>query len=303
MERVTVLLATRNGLRWLPEQVASILDQQDVEVRIIASDDASTDGTAEWLVNLASRESRVTVLPSEGPSGSAAANFYRLMRNWKDDDSLIAFSDQDDLWAPNKLSRHASILRSGGFDGVSSDVVSFNADGRRTLIRKSYPQRKFDYLLESPGPGSTFLMTPRLVETTAQLLSTHPAAPLVDHHDWLVYAIARARGWRWHIDAEPSVEYRQHESNAMGSNQGIRSGVNRLQLIGTKWHRSQAVLLSSIAESIAPPALAVEVSVIRTLLESGSISARFTLSKQANELRRRPRDQRIVAGLIAAGVW
>ena len=50
--RIVVLLATRNGARWLPEQMASILDQRGVDVRVVTLDDASTDGTVDWIDGL-----------------------------------------------------------------------------------------------------------------------------------------------------------------------------------------------------------------------------------------------------------
>ena len=141
---------------------------------------------------------------------------------------LVAFADQDDIWQPHKLARHAAILETG-VDGVSSSVMSFTAAGARSLIKKDYPQRQFDYLLESPGPGCSFLITPRLLALTAHVLDTSEDARAVDFHDSLIYAVARGHGWRWHIDGYPSVDYRQHESNVMGANVGLGAARERLR--------------------------------------------------------------------------
>ncbi len=43
--RVAVLLATRNGMRFLKEQVATVNSQKGVDVTIFASEDMSADGT------------------------------------------------------------------------------------------------------------------------------------------------------------------------------------------------------------------------------------------------------------------
>ncbi|HRN29444.1 MAG TPA: glycosyltransferase, partial [Terrimesophilobacter sp.] len=196
LPRVAVLLATYNGARWLDEQLDSILSQQDVQVRVIALDDGSTDGTDERLTERAATEPRLTVLPRRDPSGSAAANFYRLLLTAETKpDELVAFADQDDRWRPGKLARHAELLSRGGYDGVSSNVSSFTSDGRHTLVRKDYPQRPFDFLLESAGPGSTFLMTHRLVELMRHTLRNDDSlAQQVHRHDWLTYAVARSHG-------------------------------------------------------------------------------------------------------------
>src|SRR3982750_2765386 len=93
--RITVLLATHNGRRWLPDQLASILDQQGVAVTVVALDDESTDGTPAWLAERAAADPRLVVLPSQGRAGSAAANFYRLIVSANADDAdFLAFADQ-----------------------------------------------------------------------------------------------------------------------------------------------------------------------------------------------------------------
>lgn len=327
LPRVTVLLATFNGLRWLPEQLASILNQNGVDLRVVALDDESTDGTREWLVEQAALDSRLMVLPSQGSSGSSAANFYRLIdwaagldkldqrdaldqRNSPDQrnkldqrDELFAFADQDDVWRPGKLARHAHLLSEERLAGVSSSVTSFTASGERTLVRKDYPQRRLDYVFESPGPGSTFLITSDLLKLVADRLAVSEWARQVDFHDSLIYAIARGSGGRWLIDGEPSVDYRQHDDNVMGSNVGLRSAFARFTLIREHWLRNHATLLARAALEVATDETRSAITNILTLLTTSGPRARFALAKQSKELRRRPRDQRIVGLLIAAGVW
>lgn len=302
---VVVLLATYNGRRWLPEQLASILDQEGVRVRVVALDDESTDGTREWLVEQSAADPRVTVLPSRGSSGGSAPNFYRLVGLVPAPaDGYLAFSDQDDVWLPGKLARHVGLLREGGHDGISGSVTAFSPNGARTLIRKDFPQRRFDYLTESPGPGSTFVLTPRLAALVAEQLGDEESpARRADFHDSLIYALARGRGWSWHIDGEPSVDYRQHDDNVMGSNTGVGSALERFRLIRRHWHRNQAVIHARAALRVAPLAAREGLEGMLALLEGRGIRARWALAAKAGQLRRRPRDQRIIGFLIAIGVW
>lgn len=304
LPRVAVLMATHDGIEWIAEQVDSILQQEDVLVRLIVLDDESRDGTAQWLAELAGKDDRVVVLPAQGRSGGSAANFYRLIRSAPvGPGELVAFADQDDIWRPGKLARHATLL-AAGYDGVSSDVVSFNEQGERRLIRKSFPQREFDYLLESPGPGSTFLVSPRLFELVRDLLAPEDsAAAKADFHDCLVYAVCRSRGWGWLIDDVPSVEYRQHSRNVLGANAGIRSGVARFELIRRRWHRRQAVILATVGAQVAEGGLRIELQRLRELFESRRLRSRWALAGTTRSLRRNPRDQRIIRTLMLAGVW
>jgi rhamnosyltransferase len=301
--RIAVLLATHNGRRWLPEQLDSVLSQAGVEIEVFARDDASTDGTAEWLAQRAVVEPRLTIIPSDGASGSAAANFYRLIQLAPADREFYAFCDQDDIWVPTKLASHVRLSTSLGVDGVSSNVTSFTASGERSLVRKDFPQRRFDYLLESPGPGSTFLMSNRLLALAKNYLDSPGETTPPQYHDWLLYVLARAHGWTWHIDSVPTVEYRQHDANVMGANVGARSAFSRLSLVREQWHRGQARLLVRIALSVTPDAHRPELLRMRELVDQRNLSARLALARRASQLRRRPRDQWIIALLIGAGVW
>lgn len=300
---IVVLLATHNGARYLDEQLDSILGQEGVTVRIVALDDGSTDGTPELLAARAAADGRIGVLPDDGTGGSSARNFYRLIERVEPHDGeLVAFADQDDVWHRDKLARHADLLAQG-VDGVSSSVTAFWADGRTRLVRKDYPQREFDYVLESPGPGCTFLITPRLLTATRDTLRESADARAVEFHDSLIYAIARGRGWGWRIDGEPSVEYRQHEGNVMGSNHGMAAALERLRLIRAHWLRTHATHLAGAALHGAPEPIASSLRRIRDLLTTRGFRARVALARMTPLLRRRPRDQRIIGLLITIGIW
>ncbi len=305
LPEVVVLLATYNGRRWLPEQLASILDQQGVRVRVVALDDESTDGTRDWLLEQAATDDRITVLPSMGSSGGSAPNFYRLATLVSPPaDGYLAFSDQDDVWLPGKLERHVRLLREGDHDGISGSITAFTPDGRRTLIKKDYPQRRFDYLTESPGPGSTFVLTPRLAGlVAAQLADDDSPARTADFHDSLIYALARGAGFSWHIDGQPTLDYRQHDDNVMGSNTGIGSALERFRLIREHWHRGQAVIHARSALRVAPPADRPALEGMLALLEGRGIRACWALARRSGQMRRRPRDRGIIGLLIAIGVW
>lgn len=156
---VHVVIATCNGRNWIAEQVDTILAQRNVRVHLAISDDHSTDGTYLWLQQLADRDERVTLLPlREGRPGVAQNFFYAVSQVTVRAGEYMAFADQDDLWQPDKLAQQIELLELAGVAAVSSNVVAFNATGMRRKICKDQPQRKWDYLFESAGPGSTFVL-------------------------------------------------------------------------------------------------------------------------------------------------
>ena len=295
---VVVLMATYNGLRWLPEQVDSILKQTEVDVRLFISDDLSTDGTWDWLQKLADQENLVTLLPQTRKFGSAAANFYRLILDVDTTQcNFIAFSDQDDIWELDKLSRHIRIASQGGFDGVSSDVAAFWAGRTIVNIVKSQAQREFDYLFESAGPGCTYLLTPWLVgELRNLLLDTTSSASNVALHDWLAYAVCRAAERRWHIDDVPTVRYRQHSANEFGANHGLRAKISRLKKLKNGWYRSEVLSILNVCMIVKPYNPTFE-DLSRVLCTRG-VSENIQLLLYVNRARRRVIDRIALAAAI-----
>ena len=105
---VSVALCTYNGARFLKEQLESILRQTRLPDELILSDDGSTDATPALAQEFASRASfPVTILTGPERLGSTA-NFERALRHCRGD--LIALSDQDDRWHPERLMRSASMF-------------------------------------------------------------------------------------------------------------------------------------------------------------------------------------------------
>ena len=105
-KKICILLATFNGEQYLNEQIDSILIQQNVACDIYVSDDSSTDSTLEILNYYARQNANIFILPSGRKFGCAALNFYRLLCDVPIDSyDYFAFSDQDDIWSPNKIER------------------------------------------------------------------------------------------------------------------------------------------------------------------------------------------------------
>lgn len=223
--RIAVLLATYNSEAWLRQQLDSIFAQRGVVLHLFVSDDRSTDNTVSIIHEYAHRFP-VTVLPCLADRfGNASRNFLRLIR---DTDVAgfdhVAFSDHDDIWNRDKLRRAVDCIVRLGVHAYSSDVTAFWADGREELVLKSKPQRMYDYLFESPGPGCTFVFLRASFEGLRSfMLQRFERARQVKVHDWLIYAYARTHGWSWYIDNRPSMRYRQHGRNEIGANVGWRA--------------------------------------------------------------------------------
>ena len=283
--RIAVCLAAYNGVRHLRQQLDSIWSQDRVCVTVFVSVDVSSDGTEQWLNEYGAINTQCVLLPMGERFGGAAQNFFRLLREVDFSEfEYVAFADQDDIWLPAKLHRAVQRLKESGAQGYSSDVIAFWEDGRTRLVRKAYAQRKWDYLFESAGPGCTFVLQKGLAAEVQAFLRNHiDATRSVGLHDWFCYAFARAGGYRWYIDAQANMLYRQHGANQVGVNVGWRAFLWRVGQVLNGWGLDQARLIGMLVMPEQDPFMAKWVG--------GGRAAVWNLLWHANACRRRPLDR------------
>lgn len=248
LPKCAVLLAVYNGMQFLEEQISTILNQTAVDITLFINVDMSTDGSEQWLSDFARQEPRIVLLPFQQYFGGAGKNFFHLMKEVDFSDyDYVAFADQDDSWYPNKLSQATNVLRNSSYDAYSSNVIAFWPNGREVLVNKAQPQQQWDFIFEAAGPGCTYVMTVRLMTAIKEHMLNHwESLQAVTLHDWFCYAFARAHGYQWFIDAEPSMHYRQHESNQVGVNKGIKAYLNRFRQIKQGWWFAQIILIAQL---------------------------------------------------------
>src|SRR5258706_8555996 len=107
--KVTILLATRNGAPFLKEQLDSYRAQTYPFWELLVSDDGSTDETIRILEGFARSVPQRVILRS-GPQLGFWQNFVSLVRCDDSDGDLFAYSDQDDIWFPEKLAKAVNWL-------------------------------------------------------------------------------------------------------------------------------------------------------------------------------------------------
>lgn len=109
--KVSVVMCTYNGERFLNEQLDSILKQTYPIHELIIQDDCSTDRTWEIIQEYASRVPMIRAYRNEWNIGFNR-NFQGAMLRAEGD--FVAIADQDDIWYPHKLERQVAAI--GGHD-------------------------------------------------------------------------------------------------------------------------------------------------------------------------------------------
>jgi len=247
--KFAVLLATRNGQRFLDAQLRS-LEQQDVNyIDVFASDDHSTDDTVEILKHWQRTWSKGDFRIQKGPGEGHARNFSSLLTSFQGSPDYVAFCDQDDMWDADKLRIGASTL-----DTIAprSRPAVF---GSRTRLIDAHDQLIGHSPLFARGPsfhnaivqsfagGNTMVLNRAAFELTAE------SARRTDFvtHDWWCYLIVTGAGGMAHYDREPRISYRQHGDNVIGSNNSAIARLLRVrQLVEGRFASWNAIHLKAL---------------------------------------------------------
>jgi len=124
-ESISVVIPTHDRRELLAVTLRSVLRQQDVQLDVTVIDDGSTDDTAQFVRGL--RDPRVRYLRNETPQGVCAARNQGIAASTG---AWLAFVDDDDLWAPNKLSRQLQAIDDTGCFWVYAGAIEIDEQGR-----------------------------------------------------------------------------------------------------------------------------------------------------------------------------
>lgn len=240
MQKVIVMMSTYNGQRYVRSQIESILNQIDVDVKLIVRDDGSTDGTIDILREY---ENKDQLTWYSGDNLKPAKSFMDLVQKVPITTDYYAFSDQDDYWLPNKLitaieliSKYPSIeptLYYGKPRLVDCELKSIQ-QVPTTYVSKTLKQS----IVSSGCTGCTMCFNKALL---LQLKSVEYTSHLM-HDNW-IHKVCAALDGNLIFDENQYILYRQHDNNVIGAN---NSFANRLRshiktLFFNQCYRSKAI--------------------------------------------------------------
>lgn len=262
---VTVLMATRNGARYLGEQLDSLERQSHANWRLMVSDDGSDDGTWAMLEAFQARIGAGRVTLAQGPQRGVAANFLSLIAAVGPEAAAVALADQDDVWLPEKLSRGMAAV--GGRGGpvlycARTRIVGPDLQERGLSAVWARPFGFANALVQNVAAGNTILLNRAAIELAQDAIRRMPAAVAqeVVLHDWWLYQMVSGAGGVVVHDAEPVLLYRQHGGNLIGGNQGPMAKLRRLAMVlaGTfrDWNGRNIAALTAAGDLLHPKARA-----------------------------------------------
>lgn len=262
---VTVVMATRNGARYLGEQLGSLERQSHGRWRLMVSDDGSDDGTWAMLEAFQARIGAGRVTLGQGPRRGVAANFLSLIAAVGPESDAVALADQDDVWLPEKLARGLAAL--AGLEGpmlycARTRIVGPALQERGLSAAWTRPFGFSNALVQNVAAGNTILLNRAAIDLAQEAIRRMPAAVTeqVVLHDWWLYQVVSGAGGVIVHDAEPVLLYRQHGQNLIGGNQGPLAKARRLAMVlaGTfrDWNGRNIAALSAAGDLLSPQARA-----------------------------------------------
>lgn len=232
MGAVSIVLATYNGARFLPEQLASLAAQTLPPRELIISDDGSTDATLAIAGAFRDQAPFPVTIRRNATRLGYGENFLSAAQGASGD--YIAFCDQDDVWDPEKLRRAVQELARTGaclyvhaarlIDQDGAPLGEFRQDIAMGRVYEPLELAPWGVLL-----GFSMVFQRRLLELVDPALrGLHTfdfEGPL--SHDLWVYFLATSLG-RVVADERALAGYRQHAGNQtphVGA--GVRAWLNR----------------------------------------------------------------------------
>lgn len=139
MKNIEILLSSYNGAKTIRNQIESILNQRNVAVHLTIRDDGSFDETCKVVDELSTKyPDSITLI--RGQNCGWKKSFLALLRLAKKAD-YYGFSDQDDIWMPEKLFTSISIMEEDGEDGIKLIHVNSICTNEQLKIQKEQQKR------------------------------------------------------------------------------------------------------------------------------------------------------------------
>ncbi|HEO2099677.1 TPA: glycosyltransferase family 2 protein [Streptococcus agalactiae] len=215
--KVNILMATYNGEKFLAQQIESIQKQTFKEWNLLIRDDGSSDKTCDIIINFTAKDSRIRFInENEHHNLGVIKSFFTLV-NYEVADFYF-FSDQDDVWLPEKLSVSLEAAKHKASDVPLLVYTDLKVVNQELNILQ-------DSMIRAQSHHANTTLLPELTENTVTggtMMINHALAEKwftpndILMHDWFLALLAASLGEIIYLDL-PTQLYRQHDNNVLGA--------------------------------------------------------------------------------------
>ncbi|MFJ6101821.1 glycosyltransferase family 2 protein [Streptomyces sp. NPDC092359] len=226
MPLVSVVMPVYNSTATLKAAVRSVLTQTHEDLELLVTDDQSSDGSMDLLMEFAAQDERVLPVRAPEQGGAGRARNLAIERACGD---YVAFLDSDDMWLPTKTERQIAFAQEGSapltfcsyfkmdadYEGESTDFVP---NGRVVQAREHVDYRA---MLVRDHIGALTAMYDRTV------LGTRLMPEMRKRQDYALWLSIMRDGADARGLSDPLAVYRAHQAGSLSS--------NKLSLVRYNW--------------------------------------------------------------------
>jgi glycosyltransferase involved in cell wall biosynthesis len=224
-------MATYNGERFLRQQLESILAQSNQDWQLWVRDDGSDDKTVRIIEDYANRlPAKIRLVTDNGNRLGASLNFGKLLEYA--DTEYIMFSDQDDVWLPNKIELTLNAMKAAERIYPDKPVLIHTdlqvMDSQLNTVANSL--WNYQKLFPEAGDDLNRIMAQNVVTGCTVMINKKAKAvsvPVPDEavmYDWWI-ALNVCRHGKIIYLSIPSVLYRQHPGNRLGAQKATKINI------------------------------------------------------------------------------
>lgn len=215
--KVNILMATYNGEKFLAQQIESIQKQTFKEWNLLIRDDGSSDKTCDIIRNFTAKDSRIRFINENEHHNLGVIKSFFMLVNYEVADFYF-FSDQDDVWLPEKLSVSLEAAKHKASDVPLLVYTDLKVVNQELNILQ-------DSMIRAQSHHANTTLLPELTENTVTggtMMINHALAEKwftpndILMHDWFLALLAASLGEMIYLDL-PTQLYRQHDNNVLGA--------------------------------------------------------------------------------------
>lgn len=215
--KISVVISTYNGEKFIEEQLKSIFKQTRQADEIVVFDDNSSDETFEIVQKISKSHPQVSfVLHKNKDNQGWQVNFRNAILAASGD--LIFCADQDDIWLPGKIKEMSDVMEDhpdievlgADFDRADQDGKTISSrflhkrDGLENELEKVYFDKRF---MVTKSPGCNLCITKQI-----QYLFGSTCWDTFLPHDEFIWVMGELRGTAWMTD-NVYMLHREHGNN------------------------------------------------------------------------------------------
>ena len=220
LKKIAIVLGFYEGYEFIKSQLQSIFDQTHQNFIIFVTDDNSKDNFSIEKLNINERNQKKIRVGFRNKNIGYAKNFLSALVSINGYFDYYAFSDQDDIWHPEKLEKAIKSLEKypdnkANLYGSRTELIGTSEEiklGKSIEFKKS-PSFQ-NALTQNIFGGNTMVFNRNAFE----LICSSNLDQKIIAHDWWCYQIISGAGGNVFYDKNIFLKYRQHNNNLIGSN-------------------------------------------------------------------------------------